>query len=94
MEIIIRMEENKEDYENFAKYCKEKVDNHWISFCLPYIQEAVQRNEYSCRIAGVYACPYTEDFNKAFPTITHFLRDLGFTVSTSNSYQDLFISWN
>ena len=66
MEIIIRTEENKEGYENFAKYCKEQVDNHWISFCLPYIQKAVQHNKYSCHIAGVEALPYAEDFRKAF----------------------------
>lgn len=94
MEIIIRMEENRENYENFAKYCKEQVDNHWISFCLSYVQQAVQHNEYSCYIVGTKASPYDRDFQKAFPTIISFFRDLGFTVSTFNHSQDLLISWN
>lgn len=93
MEIIVRTENNQKVQENFARFCREQVDNHWISFCLPYIQEAVKNNSYSCSISYIQATPHMDSFKAAFPAIINFFQELGFAASTSNHQQDLFISW-
>ena len=90
---IIRTEDNQKVKENFARLCREQVDNHWISFCLPYIQKAVKNNAYSCNISYLYASPHMDSFKEAFPRIIKFFQELGFVASTSNSQQDLYISW-